>query len=368
MVEQGCIYDTSFTTIKIEPNFLTLDNLPNKLCEGEKLNLILSNPLFANIRIEGCDINQYVSSSFDYEPNMCDLTKGSIDLELASITSAYCPIIKQSISIPYHRKPQIELPTPIKACWPYTAKEKIITSNNSLLTIYIQNDSTQITGNTLNHNFAEAGVYGLTVETSNIYGCQNSITHPTFFNLQHKPSADFSINGKSNLTLSDEGIYLTNESTITSGSDLEFNWSIGKDQLSKFSTNRSPYLDLPQDTGVFNIQLLSKSAELCSDTATKQIHISPDIIVYIPNAFTPDNKGPEQNSNFTIVSNHAQNFHIQIFNKWGQLVFESFDINTSWDGTAKGRYCQNGAYVYSLKIENSSGKHFSYQGTVNLIR
>jgi gliding motility-associated-like protein len=96
--------------------------------------------------------------------------------------------------------------------------------------------------------------------------------------------------------------------------------------------------------------------------------VVPDIIAFIPNAFTPDKKGPEANETFRITSANASQFHIKIFNKWGQQVFESYNIHNSWDGTFMNKNCQMGVYVYTIVLVNDSGVTYKYEGTVNLIR
>lgn len=74
---------------------------------------------------------------------------------------------------------------------------------------------------------------------------------------------------------------------------------------------------------------------------------SCDCNVYIPNAFTPD--GNQFNNSFSIVSDCTfQDFHLTIYNRWGELIFESFDGNQNWDGTYNGKLVQDGTYTWKL--------------------
>ncbi|MEN8697438.1 MAG: gliding motility-associated C-terminal domain-containing protein, partial [Bacteroidia bacterium] len=106
----------------------------------------------------------------------------------------------------------------------------------------------------------------------------------------------------------------------------------------------------------------------CRDTVSHNVLVVPDIIAFIPSAFTPDNKGPKENSVFRVTSDHAQEYAIDIFNRWGQKVYSSENIAEVWDGTFNGQFCQNGVYVYAIKLINKAGKEYTYQGTVHLIR
>lgn len=84
-------------------------------------------------------------------------------------------------------------------------------------------------------------------------------------------------------------------------------------------------------------------------------HTACDCNVYIPNAFTPD--GGSFNNTFSVVSDCTfEEYHLLIFNRWGQLIFESFDINESWDGTYNGHIVQDGTYTWKL----------SYMDTIKL--
>ena len=77
-----------------------------------------------------------------------------------------------------------------------------------------------------------------------------------------------------------------------------------------------------------------------------------DCNVYIPNAFTPD--ANEFNNAFSVVSDCSfDDFHLTVYNRWGELVFESYDENGSWDGTYNGKLVQDGTYTWKLTYFDS---------------
>ncbi|HXH18438.1 MAG TPA: choice-of-anchor L domain-containing protein, partial [Chitinophagales bacterium] len=86
----------------------------------------------------------------------------------------------------------------------------------------------------------------------------------------------------------------------------------------------------------------------CSDTVTIPITVDTllEPLVYIPNAFTPN--GDTENDVFLIYGQGFESFHLLIFDRWGQKLFESFDPATGWDGTYRGKLCNPGVYVYYL--------------------
>jgi len=92
---------------------------------------------------------------------------------------------------------------------------------------------------------------------------------------------------------------------------------------------------------------------------------------FIPNAFTPNGDG--LNDVFGVIPrlDYVNRFHISIYNRWGQMIFNTSDLNQGWDGTFKGEACQAGVYVYRIVYQNfGMGTQESkvMEGTVMLVR
>ena len=89
--------------------------------------------------------------------------------------------------------------------------------------------------------------------------------------------------------------------------------------------------------------------------------------VHVPNAFSPDGDGI--NDTFTAISHGVEEYSIDIFNRWGEVVFHSEDLSESWDGTFKGTESMQDAYVYVIKARGITDADFTtYKGTVSLVR
>ena len=115
--------------------------------------------------------------------------------------------------------------------------------------------------------------------------------------------------------------------------------------------------------GMYHITVSKNS---CKAVDTIEV-LAGDCDVYIPSAFTPNNDN--LNETFGVVENTTLlYFSLQIYSKWGQLIFSSYDVTKKWDGTFKGKKMPNGSYVWMLKYTNIRGKKFYEQGTVMLIR
>lgn len=115
---------------------------------------------------------------------------------------------------------------------------------------------------------------------------------------------------------------------------------------------------------------------VCYDTATYEVTVKETGRVRIPNAFTPDPTGPNggygdglHNDVFRPVMTGVDEFQMQIFDRWGNLVFESNDTNQGWDGYDRdGRLMPSGVYVYKLTIRLSNNSRTTQVGDVTLIR
>ena len=88
--------------------------------------------------------------------------------------------------------------------------------------------------------------------------------------------------------------------------------------------------------------------------------------IHIPNAFTPNGDG--KNDQLCFRGEWISDFHIVIFTRWGEKVYESGDINECWDGRFRDNWCMPGVYVYHCTITCADGQHSQFKGDVTLIR
>ncbi|TXB63888.1 T9SS type B sorting domain-containing protein [Vicingus serpentipes] len=116
--------------------------------------------------------------------------------------------------------------------------------------------------------------------------------------------------------------------------------------------------------GEQTVSLFVRDITGCTDEITKTI--KPDIYFYVPNAFTPNIDGI--NDVFFIKGMGIDQFEIYIFNRWGNEIFYSDDIEISWDGSYKGEFVKNDTYVYLIKAINFDGEEIEQRGIVNVMR
>ncbi len=104
----------------------------------------------------------------------------------------------------------------------------------------------------------------------------------------------------------------------------------------------------------------------CEATDSILVTVSDESILALPNAFTP---GTGDNNEFRIIKRGLATLnYFRVFNRWGNLMFETKDINAGWDGAYKGKQQPFGVYVYEVQAVTTSGRIFMKHGNVTLLR
>ena len=373
---EGCIFDTAISIDILAPLSFDIIGILDGLCEGQDLSLVFqSENELARGTYAFCkdSISSDNEQEISYSPANCDLVNGKITFKVTSNSEALCPSKIKTYSLPYHPKPEIGLNVPIEGCEPFYLNQELSPKNTSDIKMgwEIVGPSNSYVGTANKLTLAtllQEGNYDVNIELEDQYGCENKQVFEKAIIIQPKPVSSFRMGNTDRLTLSDRDITLYNYSYISQG-EFDSEWSLIKtSKETVFSQDLNPIYELPADTGIYTIQLVTLSDQQCSDTSSNTVVMVPDIIAFIPSAFTPDNKGPKPNNVFRVTSDHASSFYMDVFNKWGQKVYHSTNIREYWDGTYNGSFCQNGVYLYSIKLINKSGIEYTYQGTVNLIR
>lgn len=123
--------------------------------------------------------------------------------------------------------------------------------------------------------------------------------------------------------------------------------------------------------GVFEITQYVTNAFGCSDSLSLAIEFEPNLLVYVPNAFTPDDDGLNEAFRPILSGATVNHYRFTIVNRWGEVVFESTDPSEAWPGNMRGgdHYVQTGAYVWLLEVgteENRIREQFT--GHVTVVR
>ncbi|CAN5901852.1 hypothetical protein BH11BAC7_BH11BAC7_23600 [soil metagenome] len=212
----------------------------------------------------------------------------------------------------------------------------------------------------LSHMYNNGGNYVVTLIAVNAYGCTDTIAIPNAVQVPPAAHAGITANASA-LSSLDPVVFLNNESANSVFYQLYFG-----DGDSLITTSNGPYTHAYDSLGTFTVMLIAWSANGCPDTAWLSITIEEPTSFFVPNAFTPNGDG--KNDVFMPLGNNVKQLRLLIFNRWGELLFESNDMNQGWDGTFKGTKVQEDVYVWKVLYEdNLQGKH-ELIGRVSLIR
>jgi len=107
--------------------------------------------------------------------------------------------------------------------------------------------------------------------------------------------------------------------------------------------------------------------ELCTANSNTIIVVENNLELFIPNAFTPGSFD-DMNNVFEVFGEGIEYVTMQIFNRWGEKIFESSNQRVSWDGTFKGELQNPGVYTYYVNVEYLDGKVIDRKGSITLIR
>jgi gliding motility-associated-like protein len=210
------------------------------------------------------------------------------------------------------------------------------------------------------------GLYDVRATVTDIYGCVSSVEYNDYITVENQPIAAFQMNPTSVFT-NDTEVHLINQSLYAS----DYIWNLW--YISFLSNEVSPIHFFPDDIGdvFYPVTLIASNYLGCADTVTQFMNVKGIILFYIPNTFTPD--GDESNNVFkpVFVSGYdPYDFHLMIFNRWGEIIFESYDVNGAWDGTYGTReIVQDGVYPWQIDFkELHTDKRHTHKGHVTVTR
>ena len=147
-----------------------------------------------------------------------------------------------------------------------------------------------------------------------------------------------------------------------SAHDLANAWEFGD---GTFSNAYSPEHTYPE-IGSYEVLLVVIDQNGCKDSSYSRIEVKPAVNLFVPNAFSPNGDGI--NDDFQAYSMNLVKINTRIFDRWGVIVAEWNDLHGSWDGTAKAKPAPSDVYIYRIDYTDINGKEDVLFGHVSLVR
>lgn len=213
------------------------------------------------------------------------------------------------------------------------------------------------------HNYISYGKYPVTLTVSNTDRCNATVSKPDFITVNPNPVANF-VADPWIATMDNPVIDFTDSTTVVEGGIDTYDWDFGDDNNSAEQNPQHTY----GKAGDYTVTLLVSTDKNCPDTITKLVSITEFVKLYIPNAFYPSSAVPE-NRKFTIKGTAMDDFHLYIFDRYGQQIWSTHNFENYWDGTdANGNEVPAGSYIYKIEGTDYKKRVISYKGTVTIIR
>ena len=212
--------------------------------------------------------------------------------------------------------------------------------------------------------YEEGGVYSVALTAYDDNGCFNDVTYNDFITVYQTPTAAMNID-PAVLYPDLPTTYISNESV---GGDT-FVWNMGDTPLDFMGFEPGAYTYSPNLIDTFYVSLTAYTDEGCVDSAQGFVAFFNDPFLYAPNSFTPD-ANILNDVWIPIFSSpqYLKRYNLDIYNRWGERVFETTDLNQGWDGTYQGSPVQDGTYTWKINFRWYDQRAFELTGHITLIK
>ena len=368
--DSGCS-NTMTHQVEVWPNpvvdFIPTDICPNVLSPFTDLSTI-SSAITPNSIIQWTwDFGDGIGTSTSQNPNYSYGQEGTYPCNLTVVSNNGCTH-DTTINVTLHPLPQINFGADsLAGCAPITLNfydSTIINNPGSLFSWYwnFGNGQTSTVQNPtgitfINRSPSGVATYGVSLTIISDEGCIAKDSVINMISAYPMPIADFTFTPDYSNTY-DRNVEFTDRSVVGSVWD----WDLGDGTT---STMQNPLHEYP-DTGTYIITLYMENQYGCKDTTEKTITINPVFVIWIPNSFSPNADGI--NDDFFATGYGIIELHTQIFDRWGTLIFEGNSMRSKWNGGYKGKTSVVDTYVYKIRALDVFDEWHEFVGKINLLK
>jgi gliding motility-associated-like protein len=352
-----CFGPEEIFTITVNPTPVVFAGNPIVVCDGEQITLTGTGAL------------NYVWDN------------GVVDGVAFSATTGWYTVIGtdqfgcvniDSVMVTTEPAPAPDFDVVVAPCEPWDATLTVVGAGSYSNCVWNISNGAVLNGcGPINYTFPNPGTFDITLTTTTPLGCDASITYTDIVFIEPSPIASFNP-GFTTLTSLNTDIQFDN----TSSNATSYEWIFGDG--SPISSEENPFHTFPNEesqssedeSSSYIVTLIATNASGCTDTAYSTIIVDEELIFYVPNTFTPD--GDDYNEYFKAIFTSGYDpydFHLLIFNRWGEIIWESYDDSVGWDATYGGRKVQDGTYTWKIEFKRSlNDERIVVLGHVNVIR
>ena len=351
---------TDSVIVFVSPPLIVTASADDSICPGDPIaiSVIASNG--------GFGVPPVYSYSWNNGPNSQSqtVTPGTTTTYIVTLTDGCSPAVSDSVTIVVNSLPIVNfLADTLGLCespqQSFTFYNQ--TSPNGGITSWTFGDGNGASGDIVSHAYANPGSYDITLTVTGINGCTDFSTKFGYVSVFANPVANFSMD-PTPASMFDPTV---NFFDLSYNNIVGWTWNIGGLDTSIL---QNPSYIFPEDTGHYLIVLTVVDVNGCVDTTSGTAIVIGEYGIYVPNAFTPDGDGLNEGffpNGFGIADD---DYTFMIFDRWGEIIFESHKKFEPWNGTYKGEIVQNGVYVWKLFFTDINGKQHIELGHTSVIR
>ena len=305
---------------------------------------------------------------FDYNPGSYTYEEwGEFTIQLVVSNGACSDTTYRTIEI-LPPAPVANFTGPAQGCLPLTVQFNNL-SENAVVSTWAFGDGNQSTANNPVYTYYQPGIYTVSLTVTGPDGNTDMMTQEQIIYVYANATASFAVT-PNNVSVPGEPVYCLNLSANAS----TYAWDFGDGET---STEESP-LHYYQAQGDYDVTLIATNENGCADTLLlpSLIHANDIGMIDFPNAFSPNtvessggyyNIHSLDNDVFFPLHKGVEEYQLQIFNKWGELIYESNNIAKGWDGYYRGQLVKQDVYVWKVDARFVNGQHYEKAGDVTVI-
>lgn len=275
-----------------------------------------------------------------------------------------CPSLPATGTVTVHPLPVVTFSAnPLEGCAPLAVT---LTADDATNATYSWSTSNNLSGSGVSPTivFGNGGTFDVTLAATTTLGCYDTHTETSYIYVENLPIADF----ESPISVFTQEAQYVMFSNLSLGA-TNYVWDFGDEQ---FANDFEPSHIFQNTMNGYTVTLTALTDLLCADATSVSIGYQYNELLYIPNSFTPD--GDQNNQVFCPVfysGYDPQNYEFTVYNRWGEVIFESRNALIGWDGTYGPDALQapTGMYTYRILYKNPDlDERKVITGHINLLR
>ncbi|MBN8701851.1 MAG: PKD domain-containing protein [Bacteroidetes bacterium] len=364
----GC-KDTAYTTYDIQPLLQPSFIKPSGQCITNNNFSFTASGFSGPGTLFTWDFENGASINTSNQQNVTNVNYGAAGIYAVTLTISENGCTKYYIdSVEVFPLPTAQFNfSPMVVCNPYTILFADTTNATGSVASYnwTFHDGTTSSSPTTSFSYTNVGLFSFTVQLTAIdnNGCTQTFTFPKNNSITVNPSPTAGISISETATsIFDPEVTVTDLSI--NGVNCYLHFGDGTiDSTCNFNNISHSYTT----PGTYTIQQILINGIGCSDTFALAFEVLPEFRFFVPNAFTYNND--QLNETFLPKVIGASDYTFRIFNRWGQLIFETHNTQEGWNGEYKTNKCQTGVYIYQITFtDDVEQKEHTFVGHVTLLR